>query len=74
MDVSKNFFVSERYFLWNERAKEGILCKNFFSANLFIQNIIHLIVKTSENVVKSGYFGKPLPWKMPICFDNEERI
>ena len=76
MDVCKRFCDGGRKFVFE--IKEGVSCLvwKYFdllgSQHLF--EILETIVKNSENVAKSGCFGKPLRWRAPILFQNDGNI
>ena len=57
-----------------------VFCKNIFVTDLhgrkYLFEILQtsLTVKTSENVVKSGFFEKLLRWRVTTLFRNEAKI
>ena len=79
MDVSKRFCDGERK-LFNSMKVSSVLGNNIFSAyllgswHLFEILKTSLTVKSSENVLKSGCFGKRLLWRAPIFFLNDREV
>ena len=57
-----------------------VLCKNILLANLLgSQHLLEILqisltFKSSEKLVKSGYFEKILRWRAPIFFRQEGGI
>ena len=75
MGVSKNLCDAEYYFFClNEVATSVVFFKIVFVVDLLGRQYFFEIlqtsrnVKNSENVAKSGCFGKRLRWRPPILF------
>ena len=79
MFLKDSAMESANYF-WNKGGMKGVLCKNVFLADLLeSQHLLEILqtsltFKSSEKVVKSGFFEKLLRWSAPIFFRNEGGI